>query len=96
MAAYYNGNLGPMLNQDPSLSPFFGISVTGYLNPAPAGNFGSAVFSASQNANGLPINNIASPMQLYHLPLTPITPEPSTIALAGLCGLTLFLFRRRK
>jgi hypothetical protein len=32
-------------------------------------------------------------MQLY---LLPVAPEPGTLALAGLGGLTLFLFRRRQ
>jgi hypothetical protein len=72
---------------------FFGESAMGYLNPFPSGtNPGEQVFGAAANANGLPINNATSPMQLYILGV----PEPGTVALAGLGGLSLLLFRRRE
>lgn len=69
---------------------FFGMSTTGYINPnlAPAG--GAVLFGTSPTANGLPIKSLNT--QLYLLPV----PEPTTIALAGLGGLSLLLFRRRK
>jgi hypothetical protein len=53
--------------------------------------FGSGAASAA----GQPISNPAgSPMILNLIPTT--VPEPTTIALAGLGGLSLMLFRRRK
>jgi len=76
----------------PASQAFFGESATGFLSPG-AGNPGAAVFGTTAGPNGLPINSLNT--QLYLLPLTP-TPEPSTIALAGLGGLSLLLFRRRK
>ncbi len=71
--------------------PFFGESATGFLNPG-AFNPGTPVFGTSANQNGLPINSLNT--QLYAIPLTIPTPEPGTIALAGLGGLSLLLFRR--
>ena len=68
---------------------YFGESTTGYLVPN-QGNPGCTVFVTTATLNGLPINSVNT--QLYLLP----TPEPSTIALAGLGGFTLLLFRRRK
>jgi hypothetical protein len=70
---------------------FFGASVVGYLNPFANGvSPGAAVFSTAASASGLPIN---SPLtQLYLLPV----PEPASMALAGLGGLSMLLFRRRK
>jgi PEP-CTERM motif len=71
---------------------FFGVSTAGYINPS--GTFvGVNVFGTSGQTYGLPINSINT--QLYLLPVAPV-PEPSTIALAGLGGLSLLLFRRRK
>jgi hypothetical protein len=63
---------------------------SGYLSPG-SGNPGVSVFSTSPQSYGLPINSVD--MQLY---LLPVAPEPGTLALAGLGGLTLFLFRRRQ
>jgi hypothetical protein len=71
-----------------SSEAFFGESVTGYLNPA-TDNPGAPVFGTNLGATGLPINSLNT--QLYVLPI----PEPGTIALAGLGGLSLLLFRRR-
>jgi hypothetical protein len=74
-------------------SGFFGESTFGYITgnttPAP----GAAIFAGGADANGLPIDNLN--MQLYALPVAPV-PEPATMALAGLSGLALVLFRRRK
>lgn len=69
---------------------FFGESMIGYLTPNEASP-GAAIFGSAADANGLPIYNPATdPMVLYP------SPEPSTLALAGLGGLSLWLFRRRK
>ena len=69
---------------------FLGVTTTGYINPGTA-NPGVAVFGIAPIANvGLPIQSVGT--QLYALPV----PEPGTMALAGLGGLALLLFRRRK
>jgi PEP-CTERM motif len=71
---------------------FFGESTFGYLKPN-SSTPGASVFGLRATMQGLPIYSPNT--QLYLLPLT-TTPEPSTIALAGLGGLSLLLFRRRK
>jgi hypothetical protein len=72
---------------------YFGESAIGYLNPNAAAP-GAALFGNAPTANGLPIYNpAANPMELYILDTA--GPEPSTLALAGLGGLVLWLFRRR-
>jgi hypothetical protein len=69
---------------------FFGVSAAGYINPNLSPANGATLFNTTATANGLPINSLLT--QLYLLPV----PEPSTLALAGLGGLSLLLFRRRK
>jgi len=70
---------------------FFGESVTGYLLSG-NGNPGVTVFAGSQaNGNaGVPI--FSQNTQLFVLPV----PEPGTIAMAALGGLSLLAFRRKK
>lgn len=68
---------------------FFGESVTGYINPR-AGNPGAGVFGTAATADGLPIAGANT--QLYLIPV----PEPGTIAMAALGGLSLLAFRRKK
>jgi len=68
---------------------FLGISTTGYIASGGA-NPGINPFATAANNNGLPIFSLNTP--LYLLPV----PEPATLALAGLGGLSLLLFRRRK
>ena len=72
---------------------YFGVSSVGDVMLSSSG-FGNNLFGAA-NANGNPIN---SPFTLYDLPLTitNLTPEPSTIALIGLSGLSFWLFRQRR
>jgi len=72
---------------------FFGESAMGYLAPNSASP-GANIFSIAATPNGLPIDNngAALAMQLYSVNV----PEPTTMALAGLGGLALLLFRRRK
>jgi len=67
---------------------FLGVSTTGYTATG-SGNPGAAVFGAV-TAQGLPIVSVNT--QLFLLPV----PEPTTLALAGLGGLSLLLFRRQR
>src|SRR5882724_7236834 len=67
---------------------FFGVSAAGFIAPNSA-DPGVTVFATAAGPQGLPINSLLTP--LYLLPV----PEPTTIALAGLSGLSLLMFRRR-
>jgi hypothetical protein len=69
---------------------FFGVSATGYTTTFDTSvNPGALLFGAA-TAQGLPIVSLNTP--LYLLPV----PEPATMALAGLGGLSLLLFRRQR
>ena len=70
---------------------FFGVSTVGYITTLAVGTApGSTVFGTANTVEGTPIDSLNTP--LYALPV----PEPATMALAGLGGLSLLLFRRRK
>jgi hypothetical protein len=71
--------------------PYFGETAFGYINPT-IGLPGIAITQAAPGAgaNGLSLYSLNT--QLYLLPV----PEPATMALAGLGGLSLLLFRRRR
>jgi hypothetical protein len=69
---------------------FFGVSTTGFI-AAGGANPGATVFNNAPVAGtGTPIFSLNT--QLYLLPV----PEPTTLALAGLGGLSLLLFRRQR
>ena len=68
---------------------FFGMSTTGFITPA-TGNPGVNAFATSAQLYGLPISSLLT--QLNVLPV----PEPATMALVGLGGLALVLFRRQR
>jgi len=95
LAAANSGNQALLNAQLAGQAGFFGVSVAGYLNPFPSGsNPGATVFQSVANPNGLPINSgAANPMQMYSLT---VVPEPATMALMGLGGLSLLLFRRSR
>jgi hypothetical protein len=70
---------------------FFGVSTTGYIAAGSSSVLGATVFNSSPVANtGTPIFSLNT--QLYLLPV----PEPATMALVGLGGLSLMLFRRQR
>ena len=70
---------------------FFGVSTTGYTTTFATGvSPGATLFATAANAQGLPINSTLT--QLYLLPV----PEPASLAIAGLGGLSLLLFRRQR
>jgi len=70
---------------------FLGFSASGYITTlATSVSPGSVVFATAATGQGTPIDSLNT--QLYALP---VIPEPATMALAGLGGLALLLFRRR-
>jgi len=91
-----NWNTGGLFTPVNGQNYFFGMSATGFFvgNDSPsAGASWNAAAANTFTANGLLLSQASgNAMQLFLLPV----PEPATIALAGLSGLSLLLFRRRK
>jgi len=68
---------------------FFGVSTIGVT-------YGAGAFSLSPNSLFVVSAQVTTPVSAFTLyQVTPV-PEPTTMALAGLGGLSLLLFRRRK
>jgi hypothetical protein len=77
---------------DQIANAYFGISSAGY-EATIAANPGSVIIGRGATATGTPIQSLLTP--LYLIPVT-VVPEPTTLALAGLGGLGLMLFRRQR
>lgn len=71
------------------LNSFVGLSTAGYETPG-AADPGSAFIGGGASATGTPIQSLLTPLFLVPVP------EPTTLALAGLGGLSLLLFRRQR
>jgi hypothetical protein len=86
------GNYSPLTTQLAGAVGLFGETAFGTVNPA-ASAPGNAIFfnNNTPTANGTPIFSLNTPM--YEL--VPV-PEPATLALAGLGGLSMLLFRRQR
>jgi PEP-CTERM motif len=85
------GNNAPLIAALGGSQGFFGVSTTGYTTTfSTATSPGAAVFGAP-TTEGLPIVSLNTPLFLVN----PV-PEPATMALAGLGGLSLLLFRRQR
>jgi len=90
LAAAAAGNNAPLQAQLAGQNGFFGVSTPGFITSG-ASNPGTTVFGTAPVANvGTPIFSLLTP--LYLVPV----PEPTTLALAGLGGLSLLLFRRQR
>jgi len=85
------GNTAPLIAQVGNSQAFFGETPIGNVNPTGASPGDTLFFTSSAAlATGTPIFSLNT--QLYLLPV----PEPATLALAGLGGLSLLLFRRQR
>jgi len=72
-----------------AVNSYFGISSSGYIAPRSV-DPGSTFVGGGPSIDGSPITSTLT--QMYVLPV----PEPTTLALAGLGGLSLLLFRRQR
>jgi hypothetical protein len=87
------GNDGLAEAQVGSQMAFFGETAFGYINPL-AGSPGIAITQNNGTPGAFGLGIFSLDTQLYQLPID--IPEPATMALAGLGGLSLLLFHRRK
>jgi hypothetical protein len=91
LAAAAAGNNAPLQAQLAGNQGFFGVSTTGFIAAGSSSIAGATVFAtAPVSGTGTPIFSLNTP--LYLVPV----PEPTTLALAGLGGLSLLLFRRQR
>ena len=88
----WNSGFGASLD---GAAAYFGLSNTGYITTLSTSTSpGAAVFGTAATAQGLPI--FSPNTQLNELNPVSSVPEPGTMALAGLGGLSLLAFRRKK
>jgi len=99
MIAGWSSNLGTTWSAVSSLlqSGFSTISSPGFFGVSTIGvTYGAGAFSLSPNSLFVVSQQVTTPVGAFTLyQVTPV-PEPTTMALAGLGGLSLLLFRRRK
>ncbi len=91
LSALASGNAAPIAAQLNGAAGLFGETSIGDVNPA-ASSPGNTMFASSSTplSSGTPIFSLNTP--LYLIPV----PEPTTLALAGLGGLALAMFRRQR
>jgi hypothetical protein len=83
-----------LAHQTYGANSFFGITTTGFIAAGSSSVAGATVFNNGPVAGtGTPIQSLNT--QLYLLPSI-VVPEPATMALVGLGGLSLMLFRRQR
>jgi hypothetical protein len=86
------GNYNPLNAALGGSQGFFGISTTGFIAAGSSSITGATVFNnAPVLGTGTPIFSLNTPLFLVN----PV-PEPATMALMGLGGLSLLLFRRQR
>jgi hypothetical protein len=90
-----NGNNTPLLAQLAGATGFFGVSAVSFAAAAAPPTAAPSILwtTAGPQSYG---NPIASGIGLYLLPSSSVVPEPATMALVGLGGLSLLLFRRQR